>query len=308
MPTAAEIPANQASVSFPITAIHDGLVTGDKTITTTAQVTTVSGQVLSQGSASGSLTITEADGAALALTLANSSIAKGATTTATISGNTPTDTDLVVTLTSRDTTHATVPATVTIPAGQRSATFTVTGIDNHVQDGIQNVSILATAPGFATGVQNLIVTDVDLADLQASSVIAPTTGLTDSTVQVTWTVTNTGLYAANGSWNDEIFLDPIGLTGPSLATLAINTTPSTSGTTTSSGTCPCLNVPTPTSDTPWGTVGFTGTLAPGQSYTRTETISLPSVTGQYNVRVVTNPDQTSRCCQRPTTRPLPASR
>jgi len=37
-----------------------------------------------------------------------------------------------------------VPATVTIPAGQASATFTVATIDDHTPDGLQHVQISAT--------------------------------------------------------------------------------------------------------------------------------------------------------------------
>jgi len=108
---------------------------------------------------------------------------------------------------------------------------------------------------------------------------------------VTWTVTNTGLYTASGSWTDQFFLDPVsgGTNGPSLASLAINQ-PTDAGTT--SGSCPCLSVPTPSNSQAWDTLAFNGSLAPGESYTRTELLSLPSQTGQYQVRVVTDPDQT----------------
>jgi len=78
--------------------VDDGLVNGDQTVTIMAQVATASGVTLSQGSTSCALTVMEQDGPALALTLAADTIREGATTTATITRNTPTPSDLVVTL------------------------------------------------------------------------------------------------------------------------------------------------------------------------------------------------------------------
>ena len=66
---------------------------------------------------------------------------------------------LVVTLGSSDTTEATVPSTVTIAAGQASATFTVGSVDDAVRDGTQNVSITASATGLVAGSGLLKVTD-----------------------------------------------------------------------------------------------------------------------------------------------------
>jgi len=52
---------------------------------------------------------------------------------------------LVVSLSSSDTTEATVPATVTIPAGQTTATFGVSAANDALLDGPQSVTITATA-------------------------------------------------------------------------------------------------------------------------------------------------------------------
>jgi len=56
-------------------------------------------------------------------------------------------TDLVIALSSSDTTEATVPATVTILASQTSATFNVTAVDDTAPDGNRTATITATAPG-----------------------------------------------------------------------------------------------------------------------------------------------------------------
>jgi hypothetical protein len=52
-----------------------------------------------------------------------------------------------------------VPATVTIPVGETSATFTVLGVDDGKPDGAQTVTIVASAAGFASGQASLEVRD-----------------------------------------------------------------------------------------------------------------------------------------------------
>ena len=68
---------------------------------------------------------------------------------------------LTVTLTSSDTSEATVPATVTIPADQDSVTFPITAVDDALLDGTQTVTITASAHGCLSGAQTLAVTDYE---------------------------------------------------------------------------------------------------------------------------------------------------
>ncbi|HEV3341035.1 MAG TPA: hypothetical protein VG125_11785, partial [Pirellulales bacterium] len=72
------------------------------------------------------------------------------TLTATITRNTPTTGPLVVTILSLNTAVATVPATVTIPAGQASTTFTVAGVGAFSTTGNLTLtgSIVAAADGY----------------------------------------------------------------------------------------------------------------------------------------------------------------
>ncbi len=143
-------------------------------------------------------------------------------------------------------TKASVPPTVTIPAGQASVSFTVTAIDDHTPDGLQYVQISATASGFDTGIATLGITDVDLPDLVVSSVSAPTTRYDDSPLAISWTVTNTGQYPASGDWLDQVYLDPVG--GPQSTSRA-------------------------------DTVAFDGTVDAGQSYTQSDTLPPPATDG-----------------------------
>jgi hypothetical protein len=70
--------------------------------------------------------------------------------------------DLVVNLTSSDTTEATVPASVTIPAGQLSATFAVAAVDDAVSDGSVAVTITASS-GSLSATTSVTVTDNEVA-------------------------------------------------------------------------------------------------------------------------------------------------
>jgi hypothetical protein len=82
-------------------------------------------------------------------------------TAVTITRNTDPTADLVVNLTSSDTSEATVPATATIPAGHGRVTVYLDAVDDTGADGPQNVTITATATSFTSGADSLIVTDVE---------------------------------------------------------------------------------------------------------------------------------------------------
>lgn len=65
--------------------------------------------------------------------------------------------DLVVTLASSDTTEATVPASVTITAGNTSAPFAIDAVNDFLTDGNQAVTITASAVGYVSGQVGLTV-------------------------------------------------------------------------------------------------------------------------------------------------------
>ena len=99
----------------------------------------------------------------LSLTIIPISISEnGGTATGTISRNDGNlSLPLTVSLFSSDPSEATVPTTVTIPAGQTSVTFTVSGVDDILNDGAQIVVISATAGGYVGANDSLSVTDND---------------------------------------------------------------------------------------------------------------------------------------------------
>ncbi|MBA3845578.1 MAG: hypothetical protein H0X45_02910, partial [Planctomycetes bacterium] len=109
--------------------------------------------------ASDTIDVTDTDLPSLVLTLDAPDVAEGATATGTVSRNGTTG-ELVVDLSSSDTTEATVPASVTIAAGASSATFVITGQDDDLVDGSMPVTISATA-GSESASDALQVTDSD---------------------------------------------------------------------------------------------------------------------------------------------------
>lgn len=67
---------------------------------------------------------------------------------------------LTVNLSTSDPGDATVPATVAFPAGAaNSLSFTITGVDDGVEDGPQSVTITASAPGYSSGTGVVTVAD-----------------------------------------------------------------------------------------------------------------------------------------------------
>lgn len=106
---------------------------------------------------------------------------------------------LVVTLTSNDPSEATVPATVTIPAGSASATFPIHAIDDTLADGTQRVDIQASATIAAT--LNTVSSSLNVLDHETLTMtinktqIAETAG--NGAATVTITRSNTDVAAPN---------------------------------------------------------------------------------------------------------------
>ncbi|MCA9037564.1 MAG: peptidylprolyl isomerase [Planctomycetaceae bacterium] len=121
----------------------------------------------------------------LTIELSQSSVAEGAgldasTLTVTRSGSTAQD--LVVELASSNTDKATLPATVTIPAGSVSATIGVSAVNNDIDDPDAEVTLTASSSGFVSSTAALTVTNDDTATLSLApaSNTLPENASTDS--------------------------------------------------------------------------------------------------------------------------------
>lgn len=100
----------------------------------------------------------------LFMTIGTSTIAEdaaGAATTGTVTRFGPTTDDLIITLTSSDTSEAFVPATVVIPSGESSVEFNIDALDDTDLDGDQIVTIGVTADGYIPAHAEITVTDVE---------------------------------------------------------------------------------------------------------------------------------------------------
>lgn len=252
------IPAYQAAATFNVFVRDDDLVNGTRTNTLTARIVNDAGDIVATNQASVLVTVLDDDGPSLGLDLRRAVVREGGSVEATISRNTAPTGPLVVHLSSSDPGEATLPATVTLLDGQASASVTVQGVPDGVSDGLQTVTLTATADGFNPAVAELGVTDIDLPDLIVTRVDAPKQGLTDEYVTVTWSVTNNGLVAVSGSWTDYLLLPCT--VGCQADALIVQT-------------------------------NFTGTLAVGEGYTRSAVVRLPSEPGEYRFRVFTDAER-----------------
>ena len=260
VPYSVTIPANRASVSFAIRPVDDDQVDGTQTAIIVARLTTVDGDVLETGAAMGTIDVADNDGPTLRVFIDTDLIAEHGATRATVSRNTSTTEPLVVTLTSDNTTEATVPASLTIPAGQVSVSFIVNGVIDTLVDGAQLVSITAAALGFNSGIDTLTVSDVDLPDLRVSNVtVAPGALFAHDTFRVDWTVSNDGIALAEGAWVDRVFLSQDEFFDGS--------------------------------DLLLGVVAISGPLAVGDGYARSRSFPAPEQLGRFHVLVVTDFNQ-----------------
>jgi hypothetical protein len=166
VPTTVMITAGQTMASFPVTIVDDSRIDGPQSVTITASVANWTGS-------SASITAIDNETASLTVTLP-SGLREGGTAqngTVRIAGTLPTS--LVVALASSDVSEATVPTTITIVAGQTSATFPVIPIDDVEADGTQTVTITATAAGFVDGNATATVADNDAHHFSISSIVGP---------------------------------------------------------------------------------------------------------------------------------------
>ena len=138
------------------------------------------------GYVGGSANVDVTDYETLTVTISPTSISEnGGTATGTVTrSNTNNSQALVVTLSSSDTTDATVPATVTIPANQASATFAISAVDDALLDGTQTVSLSGTATGYVGGSAN-----VDVTDYETLTVTISPTSISENGGTATGTVT-----------------------------------------------------------------------------------------------------------------------
>ncbi|MBV9468241.1 MAG: hypothetical protein JOZ57_03290, partial [Abitibacteriaceae bacterium] len=220
VPATVTIPVGATSATFPIAAVDNAIADGPQSV-----VFTASAPGFTPGTASA--TVLDNEVAQLSLTVTPGTFSEGAgshAATGTITRNTPLTSPLVVHLSSSDTTEATVPATVTIPTGQASASFLVAAVNDTLVDGSQVVALNATATGFVPGTTSLTVTDNEPNTLNLSvtpTSFSETAGNSASFGTVTRTGAKTAPLVVTLASNNASAKVPPTITIPAGATFAI---------------------------------------------------------------------------------------
>ena len=162
VPASATLSLGQTTTVFPITVINDSRIDGTRPVTITA--------VLPGGSET-EATAQVTDNETSTLTqFSFGSIYEGnsGTSSLSISGTLPSD--LIVSLTSSPAGLLTHPATVIIPAGQTSASYTVSAVDDTLHNGTRTCTVTASATGFTSGSDSGSVRDNDVHHFEISSI------------------------------------------------------------------------------------------------------------------------------------------
>ncbi|MCA9047607.1 MAG: hypothetical protein KDA89_02700, partial [Planctomycetaceae bacterium] len=156
VPAMVMIPHGSDSVQFTITGVDDGNADGTQSVTITATA---------GGHADGTAVVRVTDDeAVLSVTITPNTISEADgpnAATGFVTRNTDFTDAVTVTLSSDDTTEATVPQTVVIPAGETTATFAVNAVDDAQIDGTKTVTVTASAAGFGSGTGTVAVKDDD---------------------------------------------------------------------------------------------------------------------------------------------------
>lgn len=154
VPASVTVPAGSASVPVLLTAVDDALADGTQTIGITAS---------SAGYPDRQVSLAVHDNETRVITIAlPASLSEGAGVVAnagTVSLDAPAGAAVRVFLESDDTGELRVPASVIIPAGQSSASFTLTAVDDTFIDGVQMVTVTGSVQGWTSGTDTIAITD-----------------------------------------------------------------------------------------------------------------------------------------------------
>ncbi len=157
LPESVTIAANVTETNFFIGVVDDGVPAGSRQAIIRASATGFA-------DSSATVTLVEATPAQIGLTLSGTSVSEAAGVSA-LSGfvtrDRGLDTNLVVSLSSSDTTELTAPSSVTIPANSTTAFFALDAHNDGDIDGTQTVTITAAALGYVSRAASVGVTDDD---------------------------------------------------------------------------------------------------------------------------------------------------
>lgn len=188
--TTVTIPAGQDSATVALNAVDNSTIDGDSTVTITA-----SGAGINDATVD--VTVLDNDRGDLTVTLSESQIDEDSGNQSTVGAPTgftfdvtrtgSTTEALTVTLTNSDDSEISIPATVTIPAGQTSVTVQGQTFADGEAESNALVTITAAASGYESGADELTILDNDAARLTVTF-SAPTVTETGSASEASVTV------------------------------------------------------------------------------------------------------------------------
>ena len=204
-PIAVEFANGESSKTIAIPLIDDSVLESDETINLTLANPTGGVTI---GEQNNSVVMIKDNDLKPTLTLDISEVSASeadGTITATLTRNTPTNEALEVSLASSDTSELTIPATVTIPVGESAVTVNLTIVNDSELDSNPNVTLIATAPGFISGADEVRVINDDTVNLTLDLDSNNITEGTTKTIAVTRdVVSNTSLVVELSSNSSEI--------------------------------------------------------------------------------------------------------
>lgn len=186
--------------TFSLGPVDNALVDGERTYDIVAAVYIASCSCNAQegesaGAVKASLTVLDNDGPALSLTSTASVLKEGGEMEITVTRNTDGTEALTVSLTADHAADLEMPASVTIPAGQTSATFTVKSLGNDVTGDGFDATITAEAEGYSRATLWFSVSDQTLPDARISAFsLSAEEAEAGSAVTATLTLENSGSY------------------------------------------------------------------------------------------------------------------
>ncbi len=154
VPGTVMLPAGQTNVPFDMKFWDDALLNGTRTASVTATPNTAG-----YATNTAAMKVYDNEFAILTVTLPASAPEKSAPLAGTVTLSAPPDTNIVITLTSSDTTELTVPASVTLPAGQTSVGFTANAVDDNLLDGTQYATVTAHVQNWQDGTATVALLD-----------------------------------------------------------------------------------------------------------------------------------------------------
>jgi len=225
VPSSVTIPAGQTAASVPVEVIDNQFFGANEPVDFQGLIHEAGSFNYIGQTPFVTLSIRDDEGPALSLRLDHDLVDEGlpAAASGTVSRNGSTATALVVTLASSDTGEATVPSSVTIPAGQSSVVFQLASIADGTNDGAQRMSISANAAGFTAANVSLAVSDLDLPDYRVARITIPASSTAEATFNVSYRIENQGRAAGGTNLFTKVYLrtDPLAFGGVLVGTYTL---------------------------------------------------------------------------------------